>query len=278
MFSNSHLHSIFSDDSRTPRELVETARSAGYKALVLTDHDTVCGSELLFDEAKREGMLSMLGCEITTNCFGECIHVLAFDFDTENKDMKALMKRGSQRQSQRSEILFREGLKRGSLRSGVTWEDVVEAFPDNDYLCNTQVFDLLLKRGLYRPEERREYWLANFGYDLPLSRELDRSLPPFADTDEAISIIRHAGGVPMIAHPHGLIKYADDILKMGVLGFETHHPELDGDDIEFFENFCFENSLYQSGGTDHEPILPVNKAVGYASEENFMKLYRRELG
>lgn len=278
MFSNSHLHSIFSDDSRTPKELVQKAKAAGYKALILTDHDTVRGSESLFEEAKRAGMLSMLGCEITTNGFGECIHVLAFDFDPENKDMKALMKRGSQRQTTRSEILFREGLKRGSLRSGVTWEEVVSAFSDNDYLCNTQVFDVLLKKGIYRPEERREYWLANFGYELPLSRELDKSLPPFADTDEAISIIRRAGGVPMIAHPHGLIKYADDILKMGVLGFETHHPELDGDDIEFFENFCLENSLYQSGGTDHEHILPVNEAVGYASEENFMKLYRRELG
>ena len=278
MFSNSHLHSIFSDDSRTPKELVEKAKAAGYKALILTDHDTVRGSESLFEEAKRAGMLSMLGCEITTIGFGECIHVLAFDFDPENKDMKALMKRGSQRQTRRSEILFREGLKRGSLRRGVTWEDVVEAFPENDYLCNTQVFDLLLKRAIYRPEERREYWLANFGYDLPLSRELDGVLPPFADTDEAISIIRRAGGVPMIAHPHGLMKYADDILKMGVLGFETHHPELDGDDIGFFEKFCSENSLYRSGGTDHEKILPIGEAVGYANEDDFMKLYRRELG
>ena len=278
MFSNSHLHSIFSDGSRTPAELVSMTKKAGYKALVLTDHDTMRGSYLLSREARRAGMLSILGCEITTNGFGECIHVLAFDFDPENEAMRALMRRGSRRQTKRSELLFRAGIERGSLREGVTWEEVISAFPDNDFLCNTQVFDVLLRKGIYRTEERREYWLSNFGYELPLSRELDKSLPSFSDTEEAIYTIRHAGGAPMIAHPHGFMKYADDILKMGILGFETHHPELDGNDIEFFENYCHEKGLYMSGGTDHEQILPINQAVGYASEDNFMKLYRRELG
>jgi len=278
MFSNSHLHSIFSDGSETPAQLVANVKAAGYRALILTDHDTMRGTHLLQKEARRAGLLSLVGCEITTNGFGECIHVLAIDFDTENKAMRELMKRGSQRQTKRSELLFRAGLECGTLRGGTSWEEVAAAFPDNDFLCNTQVFDVLLKKGIYRPEERREYWKNNFGYDLPLSRELDKSLPPLADIEEAIVTIRRAGGVPMIAHPHGFEKYADDIVRMGVMGFETHHPELDGEDISFFTSLCEENRLYQSGGTDHEHVYPISEAVGYVNEENFMKLYRRELG
>ena len=278
-FSNSHLHSIFSDGTQTPEELVASVRAAGYRALVLTDHDTMCGTHRLGVAARRAGMLSILGCEISTLGFGgQSIHLLALDFNSENQAMRDLMHRGADRQRIRSEQLFLKGLERGTLREGTTWDEVLKAFPDNDFFCTTQVFDVLLKKGIYRPEERREYWLANFAYDLPDSIALDKDLPQFADIEEAIVTVRRAGGVPIIAHPHGLCSYADEIIKMGVLGFETHHPELDENDISFFTQLCRENGLYESGGTDHETVYPIDKAVGYTSEESFMKLYKRELG
>ena len=279
MFSNSHLHSIYSDGESTPAQLVDMVKRAGYRALILTDHDTMRGYHLLQLHARRARMLTMLGCEVTTTGFGsESIHVLAIDFDPENEAMRAIMRRGADRQTKRSEQLFLKGLENGSLREGTTWDEVRSAFPNNDFFCNSQVFDVLVKKGIYRLEERKEYWNSVFAYHLPASKELDMVLPSFSDVEEAISTIRRAGGVPMIAHPHGFEKYAEDMIKMGVLGFETHHPELDSDDIAFFTELCEENRLYMSGGTDHERIYPIESAVGYASEENFMKLYHRELG
>ena len=40
-----HTHSIFSDGSNTPAELVEIAHEIGLTALALTDHDSVNGCE-----------------------------------------------------------------------------------------------------------------------------------------------------------------------------------------------------------------------------------------
>ncbi len=280
MFSNSHFHSIFSDGTEHPRELVAAAKAVGYKAVVLTDHDTMRGCYSLQREARRAGLISLIGCEVTTVGFDlkDTIHVVAIDFDSENEAMRALMKRGADRQRQRSEQLFVRGLERGTLREGTTWDEVVASFPDNDFFCTTQVFDVLMKKGIYTPDERREYWNANFAYNLEDSLELDKTLPPFATVDEAIAVIRKAGGVPIVAHPHGLIPYAEDIVKMGIMGFETHHPELNDDEIRFFENICKEHKLYESGGTDHTEMLSEKEATGYVSEENFMKLYKRELG
>ena len=164
MFSNSHFHSIFSDGTEHPRELVAAAKAVGYKAVVLTDHDTMRGCYSLQREARRAGLLSLVGCEVTTVGFGldDTIHVVALDFDPKNEAMRALMKRGADRQRQRSEALFNAGLKRGTLREGTSWGEVLASFPDNDFFCTTQVFDVLMKKGIYKAEERREYWNANF--------------------------------------------------------------------------------------------------------------------
>ena len=38
-----HTHSIFSDGTFTPAELIEGAQKAGLAAIALTDHNTVAG-------------------------------------------------------------------------------------------------------------------------------------------------------------------------------------------------------------------------------------------
>ena len=75
---------------------------------------------------------------------------------------------------------------------------------------------------------------------------------------------------------------------MGVMGFETRHPDLTDDECDFFAKVCEEKNLYQMGGSDHSGILGGNLDFGeeyicpdYKSgitEENFMKIYERKLG
>ena len=43
-----HCHSIFSDGTNTPEELVLLAEQAGLTALALTDHDTTNGLKRFF--------------------------------------------------------------------------------------------------------------------------------------------------------------------------------------------------------------------------------------
>ena len=108
------------------------------------------------------------------------------------------------------------------------------------------------------------------------------------DIEEVIHTIRAAGGVPIIAHPNKRAKYVDDLIKMGVMGFETRHPDLTEGEPEFYDALCTERNLYKLGGTDHSAVLGglaermahlnVPIETGYVTEEDFMKLYRRELG
>ena len=84
--------------------------------------------------------------------------------------------------------------------------------------------------------------------------------------------------------------FRSDLLKIGVMGFETCHPDLDEAECVYFAELCKEKNLYSCGGTDHSGVLGglmekmpdalhvVGPERGYMTEESFMKLYRRELG
>jgi hypothetical protein len=104
-------------------------------------------------------------------------------------------------------------------------------------------------------------------------------------TERAIKTILKAGGVPVVAHPHGLVKYTEEFLDMGARGFETRFPGVTEEEYVFFENLCDEKKLYKMGGSDHSGVLggptgegPCDYKVSGITEENFMKIYERRLG
>lgn len=285
MFANCHFHSTFSDANITPEELVETAKRIGHKALVLTDHDTVRGTYFLGRAARRAGMLTLVGCE-----FSAGVHIVGIDFNPQEKGMKEFLDYLPSYQYDRSKKLFEAGLERGTLRQGITWQDVVDAYPYNNYLCNNQIFDVYVKKGIYKPEEYSEFFTSSFSGNLDISKEIVAGLNfKYPDAEETISRINNAGGVAVIAHcTDSQAKNADEYLRLGAKGFEVRHPDMSQWAMDYLNAYCEEHRLYKSGGTDHSslmsglagkmPSADLPPQCGYVTEEDFMKLYRRELG
>lgn len=291
IFASCHNHSTFSDADYTPEKLVELAKELGHGGIILTDHDTVSGTYFTNKAARKAGLKSILGCEFSTYHKGRGVHLLGFDFNPDNKRIKELLDYCSGIQTDRSEVLFKWGLESGALRDGLTWQDVLDDNPYNTYICNNQVFRSFLKRGIYQYEEYEEFFQKNFRYgvhDEAKIAEITGKTYKEIHTEMVVKAILDAGGVPVIAHPHGQQNYVNDFLNMGVMGFETRHPDLTDDECDFFAAVCEEKNLYQMGGSDHSGILGGNLDFGeeyicpdYKSgitEENFMKIYERKLG
>jgi len=288
-FANCHFHSLYSDGDYSPTQLVQWAYEIGHKGLILTDHDTIRGCYELQKAARKYGIITLVGCEFTTV---EGYHMCGFDFNTENVKMRELLERISPMQTARSSLLFEWGLKRGSLRSGITWDDVVADFPDNNYYCVNQVRVSMEKRGIYKREELKDMQRNNFSYRLELEPELAELIKNATSglkptVKEAIDTVKAAGGVPVIAHPCGVrTEKADMLREMGIMGFETHHSDMSDEDEAFFEEYCDKYNLYKAGGTDHSSVMAgifdregdPGPESGGMSEEDFMKLYNRELG
>ena len=288
IFASCHNHSCFSDAEYTPEELVAIAKEQGHGGFILTDHDTVRGTYFTNKAARRLGMKSILGCEFTTTHNGRGVHFLGFDFNPDNKAMAELLAYGSSVQTTRTELLFKWGLERGTLREGMTWQDVRDDHPYNDYLCCDQVFKSMVKRGIYTVEEYQEFRMPNFSYKLGLEdavyAETKKSYKEVI-TSDVVEIIKNAGGVPVVAHPHGQMNLTKDFLDMGVMGFETRFPGVTEEEHEYFENLCDEHGFYKMGGSDHSGILggiggegPCAYEGSGISEENFMMIFERKLG
>lgn len=288
MFANCHLHSTYSDGIYTPAQLVALAKQVGHRAVVLTDHDTVKGIHLMKKEARRAGLLSLLGCEFIVKGSDTGFHLLGYDFDPENTAMRELIERTSSRHRERCHLLFEQGLKSGALRPGIAWQDVLDASPDNDFFYYTQVFALMEQRGIYRHEEYPQFIADAFTPPKELEPQIEAEIGFFTpDVEEVIHIINRADGISVVAHPHNKQAYIDDLLHMGLRGIETSHPSVLPEEKLFYDALCAEKRLYKLGGTDHASILggfadlfpkkdrPVD--CGNLNEEDFMTLYTRAL-
>lgn len=288
-FANCHLHSDISDSFLTPEKLVGIGKQLGHKALVLTDHDTVKGSHRFDVACRKAGIYSMLGIEFITKGLGTGFHLLGYDFDREHPAMRELIERCSSRHRERCHLLFEESLKNGSLRPGVTWQEVLDAFPGNDFYYYTQVFTVLERKGIYEHAEHPQFIKDAFTVPKEREPEIEAEIGYFTpDIEECIRVILKAGGVPVIAHPHGKQEYIEDLIKMGIKGIEVYHPSITEEERPGYDAICRERGLYVTGGTDHAgsiggfaDLFPKKNRpddCGGLGEEDFFRLYRRELG
>ena len=293
IFASCHNHSTFSDGEYTPETLARIAWNLGHGGIILTDHDTVNGYPFMKAAAEKYGLKTMLGCEFTTEHNGRGFHLCGFDFDPEYPEMRELLNKGAMLQTKRTEIMFHEGLERGTLRAGVTWQEVLDEHPHHNYFCNNEVFASMLKRGIYRYDEYDEKFLMpNFAYESNNEKRIAALIGmSYSEihTADVVRIIKAAGGVPVIAHPHGRESYVNELIEIGVMGFETRHSMLTPEEHLFYEKVCEEYGLYKMGGADHENVLgglltfpepsydcPYEHSG--VTEEDFMTLYERRLG
>ena len=74
-----HVHSLFSDGTCTPEELVDKASAQGLVAFALTDHDTVGGVERALEAAKDKHLQVIPGVELSCEYqHSLCQNVLKF--------------------------------------------------------------------------------------------------------------------------------------------------------------------------------------------------------
>lgn len=283
MFANMHNHSTFSDGVFTPEEMAKLAKKEGHGAVVLTDHDTVKGYDFMKKAAEEAGLLTMMGCEFSTVGLGTDFHLLGYDFNPEEPEMAELLEKSGSMQPKRSKLLFDWAVEKGHIQ-GITWEDVTARYPYNNYFCNEHIFNTLLAKGLRESRQDYKEFAQDFSYgnkerEARVNQILKLEFPHIGD---AIRIIKKAGGVPVLAHPGTKVIYIHELLEMGLMGLEVYYPTSVTEEWKVLDCIAEKYGLYKTGGTDHGSVLGgfggrPRPECG-ASEEDFMKLYRRELG
>ena len=290
MYGNLHFHSTHSDGVDTPADLIKIAKKEGYKALALTDHDTITGVEDFVKACENEGVEYIKGAEFSAAGNDEYpyFHIVGFDFDIENPLIKEHFEYMSKRTLYRTKWLFDRGVSRGTL-TGIAWDEVVEDNPGITFLCVDHVFSTMKKKGIITDAGYTKFVQENFTGKIPF-----KNIYEDKSVKEIISLINAAGGVAIFAHPgfNGL-KYVPEMVEWGLKGIETWHASRSDEEAIETEKIAKKYNLYESGGTDHRGLMggqyafyegksenpfyvpPLKHGV---SEENFRKIKERVYG
>ncbi|MBQ7907241.1 MAG: PHP domain-containing protein [Clostridia bacterium] len=264
-----HNHSIYSDGSITPYQLVKYAKEKGLCAVALTDHNTVDGLAEMKMAGKELGLEAVLGSELTTEYKGKEIHLLALlikeeslpkmeDFLKERLRLKDESNRDlSKRLTEGGYPVDLDQLKK-KYGKNINRAHFARALIDLGVVSTTkEAFDTLLKEG----------------------GEFYKSIPR-PDVCEAIRLVRGWQAVPVIAHP--LLSLSRQLLEellpkakaAGLAGLEVYYPDFTKEETEYLEALCDKYDLIKSGGSDFHGDIKTHSDLATATTpyENYEKL------
>jgi predicted metal-dependent phosphoesterase TrpH len=243
--SDLHLHSVVSDGTEAPAEVVAAAHRHGLRTVALTDHDTTSGWAQAAEAATSLGMTFIPGMELSARHEWRSVHVLAYLVDPDEAALRAMTDRIRESRLTRA----RQMAERIGRDYALTWDDIAAQTSDGTTVGRPHIADALVARGYVRDRAeafggilspRSEYYVALFAPD-PVS---------------AVSLVAGAGGVPIIAHPAGRAgvlprPLLNAMLDAGLAGFELDHRENTAEGVRILGRLVEDRDLIVTGSSDY---------------------------
>ena len=243
-----HTHTTASDGTDSPAELVNKALSAGIQTLAITDHDSTSGwAEAI--ATLRPPMSLVLGAEISTLTLeGISVHILGLLFDGDDSDLQAMLADSRDtripRMRKMVELMASDGI-------AITMEDVMAATPPGATVGRPHLADALVKNKVVATRDEAFVDLLHNASKYYVTHA--------APTPEAaISHIRKAGGVAVIAHPFAsrrgeVISVATftSLVAAGLNGIEVNHRDHSQIEREQLSEIAELLALVKTGSSDY---------------------------
>jgi hypothetical protein len=257
-----HAHTVCSDGSATPSELVSLAEAAGAMALAITDHDTVSGLAEGRTAASRSGIEFVGGIEISADYQPGTMHVLGYCMDEQSPALnRALEDLRMARENRNPEIAKR------LQELGLDVEyDAVARLAAGKVVGRPHFARVLVERGYARSiQDAFDRFLAK---GQPAYVEKKRLSPR-----DSINLIREADGVAVLAHPYQLkLDLADtdalvgELAEMGLDGIEAIYSRHSEQERKGYCEMAARYNLLVTGGSDfhgtYKPDISVVRGLG----------------
>jgi predicted metal-dependent phosphoesterase TrpH len=260
-----HCHSTYSDGTLTPTELVRLAAEKELAALALTDHDTVGGLAEFLAAPAPESLRRLGGVEISCEDEGRRLHLVGLGVRPGNHALCAMLDQVRDWRRQRNREMATRITELGLLHDGSALGRLIE---EAEVLGRPHLAAALVTEGACRT--MREAFSRFLGRGRPAY--VARRVSPL---DEALRIVREAGGVAVWAHPltTGSLtvakfqKLAADYAGRGLDGVEAYYSEFTPHQIRTVERIAGETGLLLSGGSDFhgEHIPDISLGTGYGT-------------
>ncbi|MCH3974911.1 MAG: PHP domain-containing protein [Bifidobacterium tibiigranuli] len=187
-----HCHTVFSDGTETPEELVRQAKAMQLLGVAITDHDTTSGWVPAQRAAERLGLPLLRGTEITAEFDRTSVHMLAYQYDPNSPHIASMFARTRDGRVRRAKIM----VERLSEDFPITWDDVLDQVKEGSRttIGRPHIADALVAAGVY--DTRSE------AFQGAVNGRSKYYVPTASPTAlEVVDAVREAGGVSVVAHP-----------------------------------------------------------------------------
>jgi len=249
-----HSHSIASDGTLTPTELLQQAEEAGVTHLALTDHDTVAGLAEAQRAADDLDIQLIPGVELSAMWNGRTIHIVGLHLDVDTP----VLRDGIQQQLDFRDWRGQEIARRLEKKAGI--ENAYEgalSFVHGGLVSRSHFARYLVSAG----------YAKDFGQ--AIKKYLLKGKPghvrsDWASLSDVVGWIRAANGIAVLAHPARykltatkLRSLLDDFIEAGGEAIEvlsgSHTPQ----EVKTMTGHALRFDLLASAGSDyHGPENP----------------------
>lgn len=252
-----HTHSIKSDGSQTPAEVVRTAKKAGLAAIALTDHDSVSGVKEAVEEGQRTGVEVVPAIEFSAISPTQD-HILGYYIDIDNpvlsETLEKLHEIRNRRMGETCRLLNEHGFD-------ITIDEV-KALAPGGIVGRAHFARLLVNKGMIGSvKEAFDVYLGTgkpcFCGDQHLSEE------------DTIALIHKCGGLAFVAHLNQIKLDDEPLTKLllhlkdcGLDGIEGYHSDYTPEMQEKYQSMAEKYGFLISGGTDYHADMKPHISIG----------------
>ena len=252
-----HTHSIYSDGTASPAQLISMAATLGLKGFALTDHDTTEGVIEAVRLGLAENIPVLSGLEISTLHQGYSLHVLGYGVDPAHPELCSWLKRLQQGRSERNIKILAKLAKLGIAISS----EEVEQLSQCGQTGRPHIARLLIDKGCVKTMQEaftyylgrnKPAWCSRFSYT----------------ASETIDIIHQSGGIAVLAHPGPLDsgmklqpQLVRELVERKLDGLEVYYPSHSRKMKKRLKALADTYGLVATGGSDYHG---GNRAGGLA--------------
>lgn len=254
-----HTHSLFSDGTCTPAEIIRLAEEAGLGAVALCDHNTVKGLPDFLEAAKESTVEAVPGIEFSVDYEGTELHILGLWIRPEHY--------GAVNGRLEEALILKEQSNRDLIRrlgeSGILLDyDRIQAEAGGTVNRAVIAAEMVRLGHCESVKDAFQNWLSpEKGFFVP---------PRRPDAYKMIRFMKSIGAVVVLAHP--FLNLEETGLRTflshgeGLDGMEVYYPLFDEKQTALAEQIAEECGLAKSGGSDfhgdNKPDISIGTGKG----------------
>ncbi|KKO20094.1 MAG: transcription antitermination factor NusB [Candidatus Brocadia sp.] len=236
-----HIHTNYSDGTMTPEEVVDDALRRGVSTISITDHDTVDGLVIALRYGQGKNIHIISGIEFSSYLSPSEVHILGYFIDVNNISLQKMIRQSRDDRVNRIHDMVD---KLHALHVDIDAQEIL-ALAGQGSPGRMHVAETLWKHGYCATiiESFTKYIGDNKPAYVPKKT---------LTSQQAIELIRDAGGVAVLAHP-GLTQrdhIIGDLVQYGLQGIEVYYPSHSPQTVRKYLKVAKKYDLAVTGGSD----------------------------